>query len=44
MLVVLDQDYQPIAGEYKFAQVVRDGLVFDFIGAVDLIKEMKARV
>lgn len=44
MLVVLDQDKQPIAGEYQFAQVVRDGLVVDFIGAVDLLKQMKDRV
>ena len=44
MLVVLDQVHQPIAGEYQFAQVVRDGLIVDFIGAVDLLREMKARV
>jgi ethanolamine utilization protein EutJ len=43
-LVVLDQDKQPIAGEYQFAQVVRDGLVLDFIGAVDLLKQMRDRV
>ena len=43
-LVILDQDKQPIAGEYQFAQVVRDGLVFDFIGAVDLLKQMMGRV
>ena len=44
VLVVLDENYQPIAGEYQFAQVVRDGLVVDFIGAVDLLREMKTRV
>jgi ethanolamine utilization protein EutJ len=44
VLVVLDEDFKPIAGEYQFAQVTRDGLVVDFIGAVDLLKEMKARV
>jgi ethanolamine utilization protein EutJ len=44
VLVVLDEDYQPIAGEYRFAQVTRDGLVVDFIGAVDLLKAMKSRV
>jgi len=41
---VLDQQKQPIAGEYQFAQVVRDGLVVDFIGAVDRLSEMKQRV
>ena len=44
VLVVLDENYQPIAGEYEFAEVVRDGLVVDFIGAVDLLRAMKVRV
>lgn len=44
VLVVLDEQYKPIAGEYQFAQVTRDGLVVDFVGAVDLLKLMKARV
>ncbi len=44
VLIVLDELYKPIAGEYKFAQVTRDGLVVDFIGAVDLLKSMKSRV
>ena len=44
VLVVLDENNQPILGEYQFAQVVRDGLVVDFIGAVDRLREMKARV
>jgi ethanolamine utilization protein EutJ len=44
VLVVLDQHMQPITGEYQFAQVVRDGLVVDFFGAVDRLTEMKQRV
>jgi ethanolamine utilization protein EutJ len=44
VLVVLDHNRQPLAGEYQFAQVVRDGLVLDFLGAVDLLAEMKRRV
>src|SRR5215217_2959423 len=44
VLVVLDEHYKPIAGEYQFAQVTRDGLVVDFVGAVDLLRAMKARV
>jgi ethanolamine utilization protein EutJ len=44
MLVVLDQDRQPLAGEYQFAQVVRDGLVVDYLGAIDLLRAMKERV
>ena len=44
VLVVLDEHYKPIAGEYQFTQVTRDGLVVDFIGAVDLLRAMKSRV
>ncbi len=44
VLAVLDGDKQPLAGEYQFAEVVRDGLVVDFIGAVDRLRAMKARL
>ena len=44
VLVVLDADYQPIAGQYQFAQIVRDGLVVDFTGAVALLRKLKDRV
>ena len=44
VLVVLDADCQPLAGEYRFAQVVRDGLVVDFVGAVALLRSLKERV
>lgn len=44
VLVALDGDLRPLAGEYQFAQVVRDGLVVDFIGAIDRLRAMKARL
>jgi ethanolamine utilization protein EutJ len=44
VLVVLDENYQPIAGEYQFAQVTRDGLVVDYVGAVDLLRTLKSKV
>ena len=44
VLAVLDQDKQPLAGEYQFAQVVRDGLVVEYLEAIDLLVEMKQRV
>lgn len=44
VLVVLNENNEPLIGEYKFAQVVRDGLVIDYIGAVDLLRAMKQRV
>lgn len=44
VLVVLDKNGIPITGEYRFTQVVRDGLVVDFIGAVDILRSMKKNV
>lgn len=44
VLVVLDENHQPIAGTYQFAEIVRDGLVVDFIGAVDLLRTLKSKV
>jgi ethanolamine utilization protein EutJ len=43
-VAVLDENDQPLAGEYRFAQVARDGLVVDFVGAVDLVTMMKGRI
>ena len=44
VLVVLDKNGIPLTGEYRFTQVVRDGLVVDFIGAVDILRAMKQNV
>jgi ethanolamine utilization protein EutJ len=44
VLVVLDEARRPLAGSYRFAQVVRDGLVVDFVGAVELLTTLKQRV
>lgn len=44
VLLVLDENCEPLAGAYRFAEVVRDGLVLDFIGAIDLLKELKREV
>jgi len=41
VLIALDENLQPLAGEYQFAQVVRDGLVVDYFGAIDRLKSMK---
>ncbi len=44
VLLVLDSAGLPLAGRLQPAQVVRDGLVVDFIGAVDRLRAMKAEV
>lgn len=44
VLAVLDADYRPLAGRYRFAQVVRDGLVVDFLGAIKLLRQLRIEV
>ena len=44
VLVVLDAEDNPLAAAYEFADVVRDGVVVDFVGAVDLLRRLKRRV
>jgi len=44
VLLALDDNQQPLAGAYQFAQVVRDGLVVDFHGAISLLKRLKQQV
>ncbi len=44
MVMVLDGARRPLAAAYQFAQVVRDGVVVDFMGAIDLVKQLKADV
>ena len=41
VVVVLDETYRPVAGAYQYADVVRDGMVVDYIGAVRIVREMK---
>ncbi|HBV85878.1 ethanolamine utilization protein EutJ [Desulfosporosinus sp.] len=44
VLAVVDEEGNPIAGAMRFAQVVKDGLVVDYIGAVDIVRELKAKI
>lgn len=43
VLMVLDRGGQPAACFLEWAEVVRDGVVVDFIGAVDILRELKAK-
>ncbi|MBI3160050.1 MAG: ethanolamine utilization protein EutJ [Chloroflexi bacterium] len=43
-VIVADSWGMPLAGEYQYAEVARDGLVVDFVGAVDRLKACKARL
>lgn len=44
VVVVLDAMSNPVAGAMQFAQVVRDGLVVDFMGAIKIVSSLKARL
>ncbi|MDN5330897.1 MAG: ethanolamine utilization protein EutJ [Tepidanaerobacteraceae bacterium] len=44
VLMVVDSTGQPIAGSYRFAQVVKDGVVVDFTGAMRIVKELKEEI
>lgn len=41
VMAVLDENYKPVAGAYKYADVVRDGMVVDYIGAITIVRQMK---
>lgn len=43
VLFVVDEDGRPVAGGYRWAEVVRDGVVLDFAGAVALVRELRAQ-
>ena len=40
-MAVLDENFKPAAGAYRYADVVRDGMVVDYIGAIRIVREMK---
>lgn len=44
VVVAVDADGDPIGGALRFAQVVRDGLVVDYLGAVALVRELVGQV
>lgn len=44
VLVVTDAQGNPVAGSMRWASVVKDGLVVDFRGAMNIVMELKAEV
>ncbi|WP_106767092.1 ethanolamine utilization protein EutJ [Paenibacillus faecalis] len=44
VLSVLDDTRQPVAGAYRYANVVRDGMVVDYLGAIQIVRELKAQL
>ena len=41
VLAVVDAAGEPVACAYRFASVVKDGMVVDYMGAVDIARELK---
>ena len=44
VIAVLDEEFKPVAGAYKYADVVRDCMVVDYVGAVQIVKELKEKI
>jgi ethanolamine utilization protein EutJ len=44
VVFVVDDTGMPIAGAYRYAEIVRDGVVVDFAGATALVRELKAGI
>lgn len=44
VLAVVDEFDNPVAGATYEASVVRDGLVVDYIGAIEIVRKLKAKV
>lgn len=44
VLTVVDQSGAPVDAAYTFAQVVRDGLVVDYVGAVNTVRRLKTQL
>ena len=44
VLVVLDENNQPVACEKRAASVLRDGVVVDYSGACRIVRELKEKL
>ncbi len=44
VIVVLDEENNPVACEKKAASVLRDGIVYDYTGALNIVRELKAKL
>jgi ethanolamine utilization protein EutJ len=44
VLAVVDEKGQPVTGAMQYAEVVKDGLIVDYVGAVNMVKKLKAQV
>jgi cell division protein ftsA len=41
VIAVLDENFEPVAGAYRYSNVVKDGMVVDYLGAIRIVRELK---
>lgn len=41
VVAVMNEKGEPVAGKYQYADIVRDGMIVDYIGAVEIVRRMK---
>lgn len=44
VISVLDEEKKPVAGAYRFADVVKDGMIVDYLGAIQIVSELKQQL
>lgn len=44
VMAVLDENYNPVAGAYEYSDVVKDVMVVDYIGAINIVRKMKEKI
>lgn len=43
VLVVLDENKKIVAGAHRHASVIRDGMVVDYMGAIQIVRDLKKK-
>lgn len=44
VMAVLDENHNPVAGDFQYADVVKDGMVVDYAGAIRIVSKMKRKI
>lgn len=44
VIAVLDENFCPVAGAYEYADVIKDGMVVDYIGAISIVSRLKNKI
>lgn len=44
VIIVLDQNNKPVTGAMERAKVVKDGIVVDFVGAINIVRRLKGQI